>query len=532
MRLELNIINWLLALSPIIVVLVLMVGFKFGAARAGPLGWLTAFFVAIFFFGGTTRVLAYSQMKAALLALYVLYILWMALFLYQVVNEAGAIEKIGSGLMRLTGDPLLQLLLLAWAFSAFLQGVGGFGVPIALIAPLLIGLGFEPVTSVAAVAVGHSWAVTFGSMAASFKALEAASGLEATALAPWCGIALGISCLLCGLATAHLLAGFKGLRHGLLAIGLVGLSMAAVQYLLATHKLWTLASFVAGLAGVGIIALVARLGIYRRPGASAPPRSKVDGRLAAEGPRPMGFISAFSAYLILSVIVVAAQLIPPFHRLLAWKKIVLQLPELTTRFGYQTPAGPSKAINLFGHAGALLFYAAIISFFLYRAMGRYKAGAFKRILSATLQGAVPATLGIVSMVGFATIMSHCGMTHLLAQGISRSMGRFFPIFSASLGALGAFMTGSNTNSNFLFAPLQMETAYLLGISVFIILAAQTAGGSLGSMLAPAKIIVGCSTAGLEGREGLVLRKTIIYGIIISGIIGILAWVAVYLVKLH
>jgi lactate permease len=161
-----------------------------------------------------------------------------------------------------------------------------------------------------------------------------------------------------------------------------------------------------------------------------------------------------------------------------------------------------------------------------------KPDSFKRILAATLQSAVPATVGIISMVGFATIMSHCGMTHLLALGISRSMGRFFPVFSASLGALGAFMTGSNTNSNFLFGPLQMETAHLLGISVLIILAAQTTGGSLGSMLAPAKIIVGCSTAGLAGREGLVLRKTIIYGTIITVIIGCLAWMAIYLPRLH
>lgn len=541
MTLEVSILNWLLALSPIGVVLVLMVGFKFGASRAGPLGWLTAFLVSVFFFGATARVLAYSQAKAALLALYVLYILWMALFLYQVASYAGAIEKIGSGLMRLTKDPLLQLLLLAWAFSGFLQGVGGFGVPIALIAPLLIGLGFEPVTAVAAVAVGHSWAVTFGSMATSFKALEAVSGLEATALAPWCGILLGISCILCGLATAHLLAGGKGLRHGLLAVGVVGLGMGAAQLLLATHKLWTLASFVAGLAGMGIIALVARLNIYRRPGVFVGGKIEDEGRTGATssdsapvsgGRRPMGFLSACSAYLILSGIVIVAQLVGPVTRLLSWKKIVLDFPALTTRFGFQTPAGPSKAISLFGHAGALIFYAAIISFFLYRAMGRYKPGATRQILAATIHSAVPATVGIISMVGFATIMSHCGMTHLLALGISRSMGRLFPVFSASLGALGAFMTGSNTNSNFLFAPLQMETAYLLGISVFIILAAQTTGGSLGSMLAPAKIIVGCSTAGLEGREGLVLRKTIVYGIIITGIIGALAWAAVYLLRLQ
>jgi lactate permease len=94
--------------------------------------------------------------------------------------------------------------------------------------------------------------------------------------------------------------------------------------------------------------------------------------------------------------------------------------------------------------------------------------------------------------------------------------------------LGAFMTGSNTNSNVVFAPLQKQAAELLLISVPIILAAQTTGGALGSMLAPAKIIVGCSTAGLAGQEGEVLKKTLLPGLIIAGLVGLLALVAVWL----
>src|SRR5512136_1798479 len=172
----LNLGTWLLAFSPIAVVLVLMLGFRWGGNRAGPVGWVVAMVVAWLFFGAGLEVLFYSQMRGLLLTLYVRYIIWMALVLYRVVDEAGAIHVIGRGITRLTSEPTMQVLLLAWAFSAFLQGVAGFGVPIAVVAPLLIGLGFAPVVAVAAVAIGHSWSVTFGSVAASFQALMAASG--------------------------------------------------------------------------------------------------------------------------------------------------------------------------------------------------------------------------------------------------------------------------------------------------------------------------------------------------------------------
>jgi len=166
----LNLLTWLLALSPIAVVLVLMVGFRWGGTTAGPVGWVVAVVVAWWFFGAGPEVLFISQVRGILLTLYVLYIIWMALVLYRVVDEAGAITVIGRGITRLTAEPTMQLLLLAWAFSSFLQGVAGFGVPIAVVAPLLIGLGFAPVVAVAAVAIGHSWSVTFGDMASSFQA--------------------------------------------------------------------------------------------------------------------------------------------------------------------------------------------------------------------------------------------------------------------------------------------------------------------------------------------------------------------------
>lgn len=255
--------NIILALSPIIVVLVLMVGRNWGGAQAGAAGWLTALVLAILFFGAGPILLAYSQMRALLFTLYVLYIIWMALVLYNVILEAGAIAVIGQVITRLAEDRVLQLLVLSWVFSSFLQGIAGFGVPIAVVAPLLIGLGFSPVTSVTAVAIGHSWSVNFGSIAASFNTLIAATGIPGSVLAPWAAQLLGVSCFACGIAVVWTYGGLAALRRGWLAILIVGSAMAGVQYLLAVTGLWNIAAFIAGLAGLGVAALVARLPFYR-----------------------------------------------------------------------------------------------------------------------------------------------------------------------------------------------------------------------------------------------------------------------------
>jgi lactate permease len=128
------------------------------------------------------------------------------------------------------------------------------------------------------------------------------------------------------------------------------------------------------------------------------------------------------------------------------------------------------------------------------------------------------------MVGVASIMLHSGMTTLLAEGLSVSFGeKVYPAIAPFIGALGAFITGSNTNSNVLFGALQQNSAALLNLSAPLILAAQTAGGSLGSVLAPAKVIVGCSTVGLSGEEGRVMRKLLGYGLITIGTVALAAF---------
>ena len=241
---------------------------------------------------------------------------------------------------------------------------------------------------------------------------------------------------------------------------------------------------------------------------------------------PLGW--ALFPYTLLVAIVLAAQLLPPVHDFLGQVVIRVQFPELTTARGWATPAGHGRTINVFGHAGALLTYTSLVTYGLFRRRGRYAPGAAQRIARAVVRRAGRSSLGIAAMVGMAVTMEHAGMTYLLADGVALLAGPVVPLVAPFIGALGALMTGSNTNSNVIFGGLQQRVATLVGVSPLIILAAQTAGGAVGSLFAPAKVIVGCSTVGLGGEEGLVLGAAMRYGLAIVAGLALATGAAVYL----
>ncbi|HCU58026.1 MAG TPA: L-lactate permease [Anaerolineaceae bacterium] len=519
MELTLSFWNWLLAFSPVLVVVVLMLVFRWGGSRAGGLGWFLAVLAAVLFFGARFDLLAYSQVKAVLLSLDVLYIIWAALLLFNIAREAGAIRMIGRALPGLTGDRVMQSLLIGWLMVSFLQGTGGFGVPVAVCAPLLVGLGFSPVQAVAMAAIGHGWAVTYGSLASSFQTLIAVTGLPGEVLAPFTALLLGISAPVAGLLVALIGNGWKGLKRAVLPVLVIGSVMGAAQYLLATNGLWTLGATGGAIAGLLVGLILVRLPAYR-----AKPETEAVEPPAVEDEGKSLWLSLL-AYGLLVVLAFSVNLIPSVDNFLSQVKLTMNFPELETALGWVTAAGSGREINIFGHPGAILLYTSIISFIIYRKVGYIQKGALNGILGRVVKSGVNSSLGILAMVGLASVMLHSGMTYLLAEGLSMGFGpKVFPLVSPFIGALGAFITGSNNNSNVLFAALQMNTAELLHLDVLLILAAQTAGGALGSVLAPAKVIVGCSTVGLAGREGEVMRKLLGYGGVAVGVVALAAFI--------
>jgi lactate permease len=510
--------NLLLAMLPIFVILFLMLGLRWNAARAGLAGWFTAIAIAGLIFGADIRLLAIAQAKSLLLTLDVLLIVWNAFLLYRVTDEAGAIDIFSSTLPRLTPDRALQALLIGWIFASFLQGVGGFGVPTAVTAPLLVGLGFSPISAVLIPSIGHAWSVTFGSLASSFQALMAATLLPGELLAPYAAGFLALACIGCGLMAAHAAQGFSAVRRLALPITLLGLLMGMSQYSIARRGLWNIAALGGSVAGLIGGYFVARLLRTQKPSDEIETASKSQ------------VLIAFAGYIALVVLTLAVQLIPPLHEALSALTIRIFFPEVQTAQGYVTPAGFGRQIPILRHAGTILALSSLIAYWIFRWTGYVRSGSGRRVLVDTFKRMLSSSLGVTAMVSMAVIMAHAGITELLANGLSNGTGAFFPLVAPWIGGLGAFITGSNTNSNVVFAALQLRTAELLGLHAAIILAAQTTGGAIGSVVAPTKIIVGASTTGAAGKEGIIMRRLIVYVALLIALTSLVTHLTVQLLS--
>lgn len=511
----LTFINILLAALPVLAVLYLMVGRHWGGSKAGLAGWITAVLVSIFFFGAGGKLLLVAWGKAILLSLFVLYVIWMALLLYHTVNEAGNIAVIGQEMPALAQDRPAQALLVAWIFASFLQGATGFGVPAAIVAPLLVGMGFAPTTAVTMGLLGHAWAVTFGSLGSSFLSMIATTGQPGELLASPAAILLAVSGFGCGLGVLWLSGGMAAIRQRSLFLLVMTVIMGAAQWAIAMAGLWTVAAF-----GAGLVGLIVAIFYFTR---LANGQARDDFNLQR-------LVRAFFPYILLIVIIVLGRIV--LQDSLDVVKLNYNFPEVATRFGWVTAAEPGRSVSLFGHAGALLLYTSLIILGWYHWRGgTFRAGGDagyngRIIWQKTRRGWVKPTIGVYTLVAMALTMQHAGMTQLLAEALSANTGPVFPLLSPFIGALGAFMTGSNTNSNVVFGQLQMETAVVLNLSVPLILAAQTAGGAIGSLFAPAKVIVGVST--VEGADdGAVLKLATLYGLAIVLVIGLIVFVAVH-----
>jgi lactate permease len=540
--------RYFLALVPILVVLALMIGRRWGAHTAGMAGWVAGLAVGALGFGLTPQIFWVSQAKGLLLSGFVLAVMWPALFLYHWNDQTGGIAAVARLLEAAIPNRGMCRVLLAWSLSGLLEGLAGFGLPIAVVAPMLAALGVPPLRAVAAVAVGHSWAVTFGDMGVIFQTLIAVVGLDARALVPWAGLLLGVSCLFCGLGAAAMLGELRQWPK----VALLSVVIGTTQYGLAAGGLIPLSAFGAGLAGLGIYMICARVKAFDRRSEVAEPKgrgaraecrvSSVEGtrglpstpdpRPPILAPRPSRAGSLMKrglnpvavmigTYGALTVLMASVTMVGPLRawtQSLAWKP---GFPGVTSRAHFSTPAGAGPVFRPLAHPGTLILAVAALSVGLCGLRDRGAVEAAKKGARATWRSAGRASVGVISMVGLSTLMDHCEMTYLLAQGLSDLLGAVYPVVSPWVGILGAFATGSNNNSNVLFGSLQKNVALFQNLNPCILVAAQTAGGSMGSMLAPVKIILGCSTVGLIGQEGRVMRMTVPCGLAIGLALGML-----------
>src|SRR3972149_5713003 len=264
---------------PLIFLLVVLLGLRWPGPRAGLAALGLTALLAVTVFGLPALAAATALGRAVALSVDVLYIIWTALALYQIAELTGAIRGIGEAIARLTEDHILQLLIIGFAFTSFLQGVEGFGVPVAVTAPLLLGLGFRPLEAAAVPLVAHSWAVGLGTLATAFQALRAVTGLPARELALSVALLGGPTAFVTGFAVTHIHAGWRPLRRAVGAIALMGVTMGLVQLVVVWTGNWTIGTSVASMAALAIGLQLARW--TRRHGAGL-------GGLLPEWPPPEG----------------------------------------------------------------------------------------------------------------------------------------------------------------------------------------------------------------------------------------------------
>lgn len=532
MSIPVTLFTWVMAVIPIVLLLVLMVKFQWGAAQAAPMGVFASLIVALFVYKADVLLVAMESAKGIWSALTVLLVVWPAILLFEVASEARAFRVFRAGMQRFTPNELLQLLILGWIFVSFLQGITGFGVPVAVGAPLLVGIGVTPLWAVIIPLLGHSWANTFGTLAVAWDALVGQTGLAGnlplllrTAL--WAGIFIWIWNIILGVAICWFYGKLPAVKKGLPAVLIMSLIQGGGQ-LLITQVNQTLAAFVPCCIALAVALLLGKTGLYNKPWSIEKSRLMNRSTAAedeADYPRDMSMHQAFSPYYILTAITLFVLLIPPVKHFLGQFKVGLSFPEMSTAYGYTNAAvaqfSPFAPLT---HASVFLLLASLLGFLYFKRHKWIAPDGGRKILMRSVDKTVPSAIAVVGFIIMSRIMGGTGQTVVLAQGIAGVFGPGYAFLAAVVGMLGSFMTSSNMASNILFGEFQMTTANILHINTAAILGAQTAGGAIGNTICPGNIILGTTTAGILGMEGMVLKKILPITVLAAVIVGCVLYV--------
>lgn len=516
---------WLLALSPVFILLLLMLRFNWGAADAAPIGVITAAAVAIGFYGADFSLLALESAKGIWNAIIVLYVIWPAILLYEVTSEAGAFNVFKRGMQKFTPNELLQVITLGWVFTSFLQGITGFGVPVAVAAPLLAGIGVMPVWAVVLALLGQAWANTFGTLGIAWQSLVLSTGIEGSAYfiptALWASGFLFIIDIFTGLAFCYFYGKMPAIRKGLPAVLLISAIQGGGQMVFSLFDP-NVSCFISTLIALAAIFFVGKLPIYNTPWRLED--SKIMDRTSKkdviEIESSMKMLEAFVPYLVLTLVTMIFLMIPPVNKLLNTWQLGFAFPETQTLYGIVNKGYEKYSpLSPLTHAGTLLLISSVAGYLYFKSKGYIESNKIGGILIKSVEKTVPSTIAVVGLIIMSKIMGGTGQTTVLASGTAAVLGQYYAAFSPGIGLLGAFMTSSNMSSNILFGEFQQLTANMLKLDLSMILGAQTAGGAIGSTIAPSKIILGTTTVGILGQEGLVLKKIMSWAILSATFIG-------------
>lgn len=554
----------LVAAIPIIFFFLALAVFRIKGHIAGAITLLLALAVAITAYGMPAPQALAAAGYGFVYGLWpISWIIITAVFLYKIVDKTGQLEIIRASIMSVTDDQRLQMLLIGFAFGAFLEGAAGFGAPVAITSALLVGLGFNPLYAAGLCLIANTAPVAFGAMGIPIIVAGQVTGLDAFHIGAMAGRQLPLLSLFVPFWLVFMMDGVRGVKQTWPAALVAGGSFAVTQYFTANHigpelpditsalvclfaltaflKVWQPASAksraaAAGVNGVesvgGGAAVLSAFGNGTAPGASA---GSLGGREEKRSPYSTAqTVRAWAPFGILTAIVTVWSL-PQFKALFAAKGALagmvfkFKIPYLDQLVIKSAPIvtsdKPYEAVlklDLLSAVGTAILLTALISI----AMLRMKPGAALKAFGETVLELRRPVLSIGLVLGFAFVANYSGMSSTLALLLAGS-GALFPFFSPFLGWLGVFLTGSDTSSNALFCSLQSTTAHQIGVSDTLLVAANTTGGVTGKMISPQSIAVACAAAGLVGRESDLFRFTLKHSLLFALIVAVITVLQAY-----
>ena len=559
----------ILSLLPIATVAVFLVMLRWPASRAMPLSYLVAVALALWVWQVPAIQIGAATVNGLVVAATLLYIIFGAILLLNTLQHSGAFRAIRRGFTSITPDRRVQVIIIAWLFGSFIEGSAGFGTPAAVAVPLLVGLGFPGMAAVMSGMIIQSTPVTFGAAGTpilvgvntglsadpAIATFATQAGYDWPAFLAMIGFKAAVLHTIAGTLVPLILVAFltrffgknrsfiDGLRiwkFALFAAVAMTLPYLAVAYLLGPE----FPALLGGLVGLAIVVPAARRGFLM------PPPDEVWEFDQKENWDPswtgsievkdlphrsgeMGLLKAWSPYVLVAVLLVLTRLVVPLREWLQEPAGTISL--LGCQFSLQRLSCPS----IFGTdvstnvqplflPGTVFIVASLATFVFHRIDLR----SYKQSWSRSLGTAAAASVALVFTVPMVQVFINSGggdagyerMPIALADGVAALVGGAWPIFAPFIGGIGAAVAGSNTVSNMMFSLFQFEVGLRISVDPTWIVALQAIGGAAGNIICVHNVVAASAVVGLLGREGAVIRITLlpfVYYALLPGAVGYL-----------
>ena len=510
-------LSFLVAALPIAVALVMLGILRRPAWQASLAGLIAGLVIAIGLWGMPAGLALDAVGAGMALALVpVMWIVFNALLLYNIAVKTGRFDQFRQWMLdHLPDDRRLVLLVVAFSFGCLLEGISGFGTPVAITSALLIALGFPALEALTFTLIFNTAPVAFGALGVPITVLGAVTSLHPATLGAMVGRQLPFFALLLPFYVVGVYSGVRSIGKLWPALLVSGGSFALAQFVTSNYLSYQLTDVLSSLTS--LIVTIAFLKVWR-------PEPDPQFAIARSGDTLVGVGAAqkrsgwggWLPWIVVSVVVIFW-----VHANVAMiGDVKIKWPGLHNAVFVSLYNKPYAAIWDFqplGTGTAILLSAIVTA-----ALSRMSVGAFFSCIGATWRQTRIAIVTVMMIVGLAYLLNYSGMSYTLGTGVA-STGALFPLVSASLGWIAVFLSGSDTSGNALFGNLQVVAARQLGLDPVLMAATNSSGGVMGKMISPQNIATGVSTTDLKGQEGVVFARTFWHSVFLTLLLGVLVF---------